>query len=149
MRPLKEIIVHCTATRPEWMAKNTTKEKVAEVTRWHTDPVDKGGRGWKAIGYHYLIDRDGTVAEGRPLDQVGAHTLGRNTGTIGVSLMGGFDSAATDKFEEHFTASQERALRSLISSLQRKYGYLAVSGHNQWAQKACPGFSAPNWFQKV
>jgi len=140
MRPLNEIIVHCTATRPKWMEAGSTSQKVAEVRRWHMQD-----RGWSDIGYHFLIDRDGTVAHGRDIARVGAHTQGRNTGTIGVSLFGGFESSATDKFAENYTPEQDRALRGLIDKLRAQYGPLALSGHNQWAQKACPGFNVPAW----
>lgn len=143
MRPLSEIIVHCSATRPNWMDGKSSAAKVREIRLWHTRD-----NGWSDIGYHFVIDRDGTVCAGRPLERVGAHTMGRNTGTVGVCLIGGFGSAATDRFDQHFTVSQDRALRALIADLQRKYGKLAVSGHNQWAQKACPGFNAPAWFNR-
>jgi hypothetical protein len=66
------------------MAGKPTSEKVAEVRRWHVQD-----RGWKDIGYHFLIDRDGTVAKGRPVEQVGAHTMDHNVGSIGISLFGG------------------------------------------------------------
>jgi N-acetylmuramoyl-L-alanine amidase len=141
MRPINEIIVHCTATRPEWWATRSLAQKIVEVRLWHTRD-----RGWKDIGYHYLIDRDGKTSAGRPLDQVGAHVAGRNTGTIGIALFGGHGSAATDKFETNFTPAQDVALRSLIADLQRRFGPVPVTGHNQYSAKACPGFHAPTWF---
>jgi N-acetylmuramoyl-L-alanine amidase len=142
MRPLTEIIVHCTATRPNWMAGQHVAEKVAEVRRWHVQD-----RGWNDIGYHYLIDRDGTVAPGRPLDKVGAHTQGRNTGTVGIALFGGHGSAKNDPFAANFTPEQERALRDLIARLKAEYPTIKkVSGHNQFANKACPGFNVPTWY---
>lgn len=140
MRPINEIIVHCTATKPDWMDGKPTAKKVAEVRQWHIKE-----RGWKDIGYHYLIDRDGTVAEGRPLDQVGAHVQGHNTGTIGISLIGGFGSAADDKFEDHFTPAQDFALRKLIEELKYRFSISKVTGHNEYASKACPGFRVDKW----
>lgn len=140
MRPLNEIIVHCSATRADWWAHLPTSEKVAEIRRWHVKD-----RGWKDIGYHYLIDRNGTVATGRPLEQVGAHVQGRNIGTIGVCLIGGHGSAETDRFEQHFTVQQDKALRHLLADLQHRYKISKVSGHNQYAAKACPGFNVPKW----
>lgn len=145
MRPLNEIIIHCTATRPDWWATRTTAQKVAEVKLWHTRD-----RGWKDIGYHYLIDRNGHTVAGRPLDQVGAHTKGKNTGTIGIALFGGHGSSADDKLEEHFTPEQDKALRELLVSLMKKYPMIMkVSGHNQYAAKACPGFNVPGWYAKA
>lgn len=144
MRPINEIIIHCTATRPEWFERATTAQKVAEIRRWH-----KQDRGWKDIGYHYLIDRDGTVAVGRPVEQVGAHVAGHNTGTIGISLFGGHGSAETDAFEDNFTPAQDKALRELIADLRDGYPTIkTVSGHNWYAAKACPGFDASAWYGK-
>lgn len=142
MRPITEIIVHCSATRPNWMHNATTAAKVAEIRLWHMQD-----RGWSDIGYHLLIDRDGTVMPGRPMDRTGAHTQGRNAGTIGVCLIGGHGSAATDKFSDHFTQAQEQALRATVADLRRRFGALAVSGHNQWAAKACPGFNVPSFIR--
>jgi len=143
VRLISEIIVHCTATQPKWMDDHSTRDKVAEVRQWHMRD-----RGWKDIGYHFLIDRDGTLALGRPVDQVGAHTQGHNTGTIGVSLFGGFGSAATDKFSDNFTPEQDKALRALIAKLCNTYKVTKVSGHNEYASKACPGFNVMKWFKK-
>ena len=142
MRPLNEIIVHCTATRPDWWSTRSTAQKVAEVKRWHVED-----RGWSDIGYHFLIDRDGKVVAGRPLQTVGAHTQGHNTGTIGTSLFGGHGSASTDEFFEHYTPQQDRALRDLIAHLKAGHPTITkVSGHNEYAAKACPGFNVPKWY---
>ena len=143
MRSLNEIIIHCTDTRPNWWADRTSAEKVAEVRRWHTEE-----RGWSDIGYHFLIDRDGTVIEGRPLERVGAHVKNHNTGTIGISLFGGHGGSAGDQFLDNFTEDQERALMQLIRQLQDNYPTITnVSGHNQYAAKACPTFSVPAWLE--
>lgn len=141
MRPVNEIIIHCTATRPEWWSSRTLAQKIAEVRLWHTRD-----RGWRDIGYHYLIDRDGKTLPGRPVEQVGAHVLGRNTGTIGVALFGGHGSATTDPFGKNFTPEQETALIDLIVDLRRRFPTIKqISGHNQFAAKACPGFDVPKW----
>ena len=145
MRPLGEIIIHCTATRPEWWAGKSLAQKVAEIRRWHVSE-----RGWKDIGYHFLIDRDGKVMPGRPLEKEGAHVMGHNTGTIGIALFGGHGSASTDKFADHFTPEQDAALRKLIADLRRQHPIISkISGHNQYAAKACPGFNVPAWYGKA
>lgn len=140
MRKITEAIVHCTATRPEWWASRTTTQKVREIKRWHVED-----RGWSDIGYHYLIDRDGTVAAGRPMERDGAHVQGHNTGTIGISLFGGHGSSENDAFEKNFTPEQDKALRKLLADLQDRYGFTKVTGHNQYAAKACPGFNVARW----
>jgi N-acetylmuramoyl-L-alanine amidase len=142
MRRLDEIVVHCTATHAGWRGGDTTAARVAEVRRWHVQD-----NGWSDIGYHYLIDRDGTIATGRPIVRAGAHVAGRNAHSVGVALFGGHGSAATDDFHKHFTIMQEQALRRLIASLMADYPSIrTVSGHNQYAAKACPGFSVPKWW---
>ena len=143
MRKMDEIIVHCTATRPEWWSEATPQEKVDEIRRWHVQ-----GRGWADIGYHFLIDREGTVVKGRPLWRNGAHTRGHNTGTIGISLFGGHGSSATDKFSENFTSAQDFALRGLMKDLVSEYGRMKLSGHNEYAAKACPGFNVTEWWNE-
>ncbi|RVV99688.1 lysozyme [Mesobaculum littorinae] len=143
MRKITGIILHCTATRPEFMDGQTTATKADEIRRWHVE-----GNGWSDIGYHYLVDRDGTVATGRPIDRTGAHVRGHNTGTIGISLLGGHGSAETDAFAEHFTDRQDTALRTLLADLQDRFGAVPITGHNDYAAKACPGFNVARWLDK-
>lgn len=142
MRQITEIIVHCAATRPEWMDGRPLTDKIAEIDRWHR------ARGWSGIGYHYLIDRDGKVGEGRPVEKTGAHVKGHNTGTIGICLIGGHGAAKDDEFSDHFTQAQDKALRKLITKLRREHPSIRyVSGHNQYANKGCPGFYVPVWIE--
>ena len=141
LRKINEIIIHCTATRPDWWAGRKTSQRVAEVRRWHIED-----RGWSDIGYHFLVDRDGTISKGRPVEQAGAHVAGHNAEPIGISLFGGHGSDATDSFYEHFTPEQGAALRKLLDDLQGQYPAITkISGHNQYAAKACPGFNVPDW----
>jgi len=148
-RQIDEIIVHCADTRPEWMAGHSVEAKRDEIRRWHVED-----RGWRDIGYAMIIDRDGSVAKGRDLDDdgdtfddIGAHTKGRNSRSVGICLIGGHGSAATDEFEDHFTPEQAVALRQVIAQI-KNYAKkdLPVNGHNQYANKACPGFNAPRWY---
>jgi len=125
MRDLTEIIVHCTATCPNWCEVQKTATKLGKIKHWHLD------LGWTDIGYHFVIDRDGTLATGRPLARMGAHVKGHNEDTVGVALMGGHGSAATDVFSNHFTIEQGRALRRRIAGLKDQYPAIkTVSGHN-------------------
>ena len=55
MARMKYLVLHCTAT-PE--GREVTSK---EIRHWHTDPVSKGGRGWKQVGYTDLIHLDGKV----------------------------------------------------------------------------------------
>jgi N-acetylmuramoyl-L-alanine amidase len=141
MRKINEIVVHCSATRPDWFAGKTLAAKVKEIKRWHVDDS-----GWNDIGYHFVIDRDGKVAKGRDVSVAGAHVPKRNANSIGVCLVGGHGSSPTDKFDKNFTPEQDAALRELIEDLQGLHGGIEkVSGHNDYANRACPGFKVSEW----
>lgn len=147
MRRFDTIIIHCSATPPNWMMTESTKAKRDEIDRWHRD------LGWEnGIGYHYVIDRDGSIIAGRPLGEIGAHVKGHNVGSVGICLIGGRWpdgrwALATDKFSDHFTAEQDRAVRALISNLKSRYPAIQhVTGHNDYTDaKGCPGFKVSQW----
>ena len=134
--PVTEIILHCADTRPEWMAGQSLADKVAEIRRWHVQQ-----RGWRDIGYHWIIDRDGAVAPGRPETVIGAHVEGHNRGTLGICLLGGYGVSADDLFAKNFTAAQAAAAKQVIAKIKGRTAIQKVSGHNDYAAKACPGFS--------
>lgn len=141
MRKITEINIHCSATKPQWMAGRSTKEKVAEITRWHVED-----NGWSAIGYHFLIDRDGNVSRGRPVEKTGAFEPKANAHGIGVCLFGGWGSSANDDFSKNYTPEQETSIRKLIAVLKKQHPTInKVSGHNDYSNKACPGFKVSRW----
>jgi N-acetylmuramoyl-L-alanine amidase len=133
MRPLKRIILHCTAT-PEGKHFD-----VDTIRRWHVKD-----RGWKDIGYHYVIYIDGSVHEGRPIEQAGAHTSGHNADSIGITYVGGCD--AKMKAKDTLNEAQETAMVNLIKSLRELYGEMSLHGHNEFAAKACPSFKVKDKF---
>ena len=56
------------------------------IQRWHL------ARGWATIGYHFVVSPSGRIFRGRPVDRLGAHVLGHNAGTVGICLMGNFET---------------------------------------------------------
>lgn len=126
MRPINELIWHCTAT-PEGR-----EHTVAEITAWHK------ARGFATIGYHKVVHLDGSVSEGRPESVVGAHVQNHNTGTLGYVYVGGCDKAMKPK--DTRTPAQKATMLRLTKEAIAKYGIKKVSGHNQYAAKACPSF---------
>lgn len=129
MRKISELIWHCTAT-PEGR-----EVSVAEITEWHRQ------RGWKTIGYHKVVHLDGSVENGRPESQIGAHVAGHNTGTIGYVYVGGVKKDGKTPKDTRTDAQKATMLR-LTKEAVAKYGLTKVSGHRDYAAKACPCFDA-------
>lgn len=134
MRRIDKIILHCSAT-PE--GKHFT---VADIDRWHRE------RGWKGIGYHYVIYLDGSIHKGRPEEIIGAHCSGQNAYSIGICYIGGLD--AFGKAKDTRTPAQRKALRELVSDLKTRYPAATVHGHNEFAKKDCPCFNVQDEFSK-
>jgi N-acetylmuramoyl-L-alanine amidase len=134
MRRIDKIILHCSAT-PE--GKHFT---VADIDRWHRE------RGWKGIGYHYVIYLDGSIHKGRPEEIIGAHCSGQNAYSIGICYIGGLD--AFGKAKDTRTPAQREALRELVSDLKTRYPAATVHGHNEFAKKDCPCFNVQDEFSK-
>lgn len=128
-RKITEIIVHCSAT-PE--GKDFT---VIDIATWHKQ------RGFRTIGYHYVIYRDGSVHLGRPEGEIGAHCTGHNAVSIGICYIGGL--AADGKTpKDTRTKEQHEALLMLLRRLRAKYPNAKIYGHRDFAAKACPSFDA-------
>lgn len=142
--PVREIVVHCAATRPEWMGDRPLAEQVAEIRRWHVQ-----GNRWRDIGYHWVIGRDGKVLPGRPETEIGAGVLSRNKGVIHICLIGGHGSAMTDRFADHFTPAQDVTLRQLIQGIGMRTRIDRIAGHNEFANMACPGFNVSAWLKEA
>lgn len=88
-----------------------TREQAPGIVRgiyaYHTQ-----SRGWSDIGYNVLVDRFGTIYEGRAggltKAVIGAHALGFNTGSIGVAMIGNHDSTK-------ITAATWRSVTRLVA----------------------------------
>jgi N-acetylmuramoyl-L-alanine amidase len=126
MRKINEIFVHCSAT-PE--GKDYT---VADIDKWHKQ------RGFSQVGYHYVVYRDGTVHDGRPVEKVGAHARGHNRNSIGICYIGGVDGTGTPK--DTRTEEQCESIENLLYDMVEQYPGAKIRGHNEVSAKACPSF---------
>jgi hypothetical protein len=94
------------------------------------------GRGFSDIGYHYVIDRDGRVWEGRSLRWQGAHVSKHNEQNIGILVMGNFDIQRPSQ-------QQLDGMQKWVSTLLKRYRLedARVRTHGEWpgAKTACPG----------
>lgn len=126
MRNINLIIIHCTATM------EGLDFKAKDIDLWHKQ------KGWKGIGYHYVVDLDGTVEKGRPDAEIGAHCVGKNKNSIGIVYVGGLDKNGKPK--DTRTPEQKEALWELLRVLLVKYPKATIHGHNEFSNKACPCF---------
>lgn len=136
MRKITKIILHCAAT-PE--GKDYT---VAQIDQWHR------ARGFKGIGYHFVIYRDGSVHPGRAVERAGAHCTGQNANSIGVCYIGGVKADGKTPKDTR-TAAQRAAMERLVRELLAQYPDATVHGHNEFAAKACPSFDVKKWLAEV
>ena len=94
-------------------------------------------RGWKAIGYHFVIDKNGVIWFGRKLSVIGSHAgPNGNPGSVGVCLIGNFET--TDKPTE----AQKNALAALHNALYDLfYGNVKnrIRFHREFMSTGCPG----------
>lgn len=125
------IFVHCSATKPDMDIG------VETIRMWHKQ------QGWLDVGYHFIIKRDGTVEEGRPVNVVGSHVKGWNSRSVGVCLVGGVDEKGRP--EANFTPAQMHSLRTKLAELRVLYPLAAVMAHHDVAPKACPSFDFRRW----
>lgn len=136
MRKINEIIIHCSAT-PE--GKDFT---VADITRWHK------ARGFRTIGYHFVIYRDGSIHSGRPIEEIGAHCVGHNKYSIGICYIGGCAADGRTPKDTR-TPEQKKALLVLLERLKTKYPDTTVHGHREFVAKACPSFNVKQEYRNL
>lgn len=127
------IFVHCSATKP------SQDIGVDTIRMWHKQ------QGWLDVGYHFIIKRDGTVEEGRPVDVVGSHVKDWNSRSVGVCLVGGINDKG--QFEANFTPAQMNVLRAKLAALKSLYPQADIKAHHDVAPKACPSFDLQRWLK--
>lgn len=132
---VKNIIIHCSATPPG------RDIGAAEIREWHKQ------RGFRDIGYHFVVRLDGTVETGRPLGEYGAHCLGKNESSIGICYVGGVAEDCKTPADTR-TAAQKKALDDLVAQLIFTFPWAMVYGHRDFAAKACPSFDATDEYKK-
>jgi hypothetical protein len=154
---LKLAIVHHTAG-----SNNYTEAEAPAIVRG-IEVYHVQGNGWNDIGYNFLIDRFGTVYEGRAggIDKnvIGAHAEGFNTGSVGVALMGNFTTATPPPAMQNalvnllawrLDVAHIDPLSTLIDKSRGNYKYpagtpvklRAISGHRDTGPTDCPGNAA-------
>lgn len=126
------ILIHCAAT------KEGADFSAADIDRWHRD------RGFRCVGYHYVVRLDGSYQRGRQDLDEGAHCPqeSMNRRSVAICYVGGLDAKGNPK--DTRTEAQKRTIITLIRTLRGRYGNLPVMGHRdvKGVAKACPCFDA-------
>lgn len=169
-RVINLIVVHCSATPNGVSLARGDRSSAQVIDTWHGAPLrDMSGRiirehmffrseHWRSrwqpqlrhIGYHAVVDVDGTRELGRHVDETGAGVAGHNRNSLHVCMLG------TDSFTRAAWAS----LRDQVSQWLDVYPSARICGHrdlspdldgdgevepHEWL-KICPGFDATRWW---
>ncbi len=137
MGRVTRITIHHTAEHGK-VATLPDIEGVRRIENYHRE-----GRKWCAIGYHYLIGKDGRVYEGRPAKLQGAHVLSENENNIGISMMGDWDKKLP-------SARQLSALKAFLEDTRDRFKVpkSRVYGHRDLNRSVCPGQALHSWLRK-
>ena len=117
MRRVEYIAVHCTAGRQT----QTVSDLQAEFRR----------KGWKNLGYHYVVAPDGKITQLLDEDKVSNGVKGFNSVSVNVAYIGGID--ANGKAMDNRTDAQKKALRQLLGNLKKKYPEAVIQGHRDFS----------------
>lgn len=127
MRKIKQIILHGTTS------DHATFES---IRRYHLSKKPP----WSDIGYHYVIDKDGTIHRGRGESKQGAGVRGLNTNSIHICRIG--------RSRTPITWDQQCAIVVLFRMLLAAYPDAEILGHRECnrllpsglrTRKKCPG----------
>ena len=151
---VRQVHVHHTVNSNDYSRKDVAG-LIRGMYRYHTEYL-----GWSDIGYNFLVDRFGRTWVGRaggPSRPVrGAHTLGFNSTSCGVSVIGNFETTepnravvravarlAAWKLDRHGrTPTGRTTVRSEGSdryAAGRKVRLPVIDGHRDTNETACPG----------
>jgi hypothetical protein len=150
MAKLQYLVLHCTAT-PE--GREVT---AADIRRWHTSPVSKGGRGWKQVGYTDIIHLDGKVErlvnnnEDANVDpwEITNGAKGYNSVSRHVVYAGGCARDGKTPKDTR-TPAQRKAMEEYVKDFHRRFPEVRIIGHNEVASKACPSFDVQKWLTSI
>jgi len=128
-RNIERIIIHYSASdRPE-------HDDISVIREWHLS------RGWRDVGYHYFIKKDGTLQNGRPEYMIGAHCKSYNRASIGICLSG----------KDDLQDAQFKTVAKLIDKLKNKYNLKDhdLFLHKQLGNTECPGMNPKEFREKI
>lgn len=130
MGGISAITVHHDGMSPEII--RTTADAARRLELIRSSHVES--RGWADIGYHLIVDPQGRIWQGRPMNLQGAHVKDQNPHNLGVLVMGNFE-------EQHPTREALSVLDQLLAqqAMAHRVPMSAIRTHQEWASTACPG----------
>lgn len=150
MARLKYLVLHCTATAEGREVSSN------EIRAWHTNPVCKGGRGWKQVGYTDLIHLDGRVErlvsnnEDANVDswEITNGAAGYNSVSRHVVYAGGV-AADGKTAKDTRTQAQKQAMEAYVKDFHKRFPKVRIIGHGEVAAKSCPSFDVQAWLKSI
>lgn len=116
-------------------------DKINAQHKARTFPISRAGF---YVGYHTLVEFDGSVREAREFDELGAHDRGENLDSVGLALAGNF-SAHMPNERQIISACKE--LGKMLAVL--KIPITNIEPHRRDDATICPGKLLPdNWLLK-
>lgn len=134
----KYLIVHHTGGTESDPLADTSHHTFEIVDNWHRQLWNWRSSLGHYIGYHYFIDREGKVTQGRADDEAGAHVIGKNKSSIGICLAGNFDRIGENSEPSE---KQEKSLTGLLKKLSKAHGINPrnIVPHREFSNKTCYG----------
>lgn len=147
MRAIKYIVVHCTASSQE----RDYKDILAEFRR----------KGWQNPGYHYIIEKDGSLHKVLEDDKIANGVKGYNSVSMHVAYIGGIDRKGNPV--DNRTPQQKGTLLRVLRYLHGKYPEAVIQGRRDFSPdkngngivdpweriKACPCFDAKKEYKTL
>ncbi len=104
------------------------------------------------IGYHFGIDLNGNIFEGRPIGVKGSHLDAYNTGIVGIVFLADFDHQWWD-FDDDITDEAFNSAIHLIEALKEQFPKIeSLGGHKEWKNnlnRHCPGEYGLEYVRKI
>lgn len=135
MRRIDYIVLHTTA--------GPQNQKTQDIIRYWRNNL-----GWSRVGYHHLVNADGTVETLAPIESVTNGVKGHNANSIHIAYKGG---VVRGKPTDNRTQAQKNAMEALVREYKQRFPNAKILGHRDFPNvaKACPCFDPITEYQGI
>ena len=120
-RKIHRVFIHCS------VSDHPHHDNISTIKSWHL------ARCFSDVGYHFFIQKDGTLEYGRDVEKTPAAQKGHNLYTLTICIHG--------LKEANFTQAQFDTLNKLAIQIEHNYENISFHGHCEVSKKACPVFN--------